>query len=452
MEPYTRNGGIIGKTMDFGATDSYAFYEGDRESGLTLTTTWPVGQISTAYGTVDTVFAATLIFPASPTDGLIWETGATGQGAWLGIRDSGTTLRLRGGDGAAAKTASDIDTAVLDITDFPKDGEAHTIVWDFTISTGTVRVFIDGVLKGTESATGGSFDTNNFAGVNIGTFLDTAVAITVGEFSNPCNLTNAGTGLRVYVSQLAAPTNKKNSGIWDLEAVLESRSAQILDIPTGNLVLHLDASDTSSYSGAGSTWNDISGNLNNGTLNGSPTFNANFFTFNGTSQDVTTTTSFTNPSPITIFTIFRTSSASGRKIIGFQRPQTGTGIDKYDKQLYVDTSGFLRFGINDGAIKMAISPSTVTDNTWRLAVATYGGEGTTMRLYLNGLSVATATASSAESYTGWWRVAGYSVQGWTGGANGYFPGDIAVAGAYHRALSPEEVTQIYNKYRNIYSL
>lgn len=42
------------------------------------------------------------------------------------------------------------------------------------------------------------------------------------------------------------------------------------------LLLNLDAGKTASYSGTGTTWNDISGNGNNGTLNG-----AVFTTTNG---------------------------------------------------------------------------------------------------------------------------------------------------------------------------
>lgn len=175
----------------------------DAEVGLSLTSTWSVGQISTAYGTTNAVFAATLTFPTSPTDGLIWETGGAGQGAWLGIRSSGTVLRLRGGDGASSKTTSTTDTAVLDITDFPKDGLTHILVWEFNRGTGTVRIFIDNVLKGTASASSGLFDTNQWSGGDLGAFLTTtATAITVGEVSTACNITNAGTGLRVYLSQL----------------------------------------------------------------------------------------------------------------------------------------------------------------------------------------------------------------------------------------------------------
>jgi len=43
-------------------------------------------------------------------------------------------------------------------------------------------------------------------------------------------------------------------------------------IVTDGLVLALDAANTKSYPGSGTTWNDLSGNGNTGTLNNGPTF------------------------------------------------------------------------------------------------------------------------------------------------------------------------------------
>jgi hypothetical protein len=43
---------------------------------------------------------------------------------------------------------------------------------------------------------------------------------------------------------------------------------------TGNLICHLDAGNTNSYPGSGTTWFDLSGNGNNGTLVGNPTFSS----------------------------------------------------------------------------------------------------------------------------------------------------------------------------------
>ena len=46
------------------------------------------------------------------------------------------------------------------------------------------------------------------------------------------------------------------------------------DINENGLVLHLDAANNKSYPGSGTTWTDLSGNDNNGTLTNGPTFNA----------------------------------------------------------------------------------------------------------------------------------------------------------------------------------
>ena len=77
------------------------------------------------------------------------------------------------------------------------------------------------------------------------------------------------------------------------------------NVVTDNMVVYLDAGNNSSYSGSGTSWNDISGNSNNFTLTNGPTYsssdggaivfdgtndfarsaaNASFFAF-GTSND-----------------------------------------------------------------------------------------------------------------------------------------------------------------------
>jgi len=50
--------------------------------------------------------------------------------------------------------------------------------------------------------------------------------------------------------------------------------AAIIDpkVVTNGLVLALDAADTNSYPRTGTTWTDLSGNGNNGTLTNGPTF------------------------------------------------------------------------------------------------------------------------------------------------------------------------------------
>ena len=62
---------------------------------------------------------------------------------------------------------------------------------------------------------------------------------------------------------------------------------------TDGLVLALDAGRTLSYSGSGTTWTDLSGNSNNGTLTNGPTFSSDNFgaiVFDGTNDYAVTST------------------------------------------------------------------------------------------------------------------------------------------------------------------
>ena len=58
------------------------------------------------------------------------------------------------------------------------------------------------------------------------------------------------------------------------------------NLTSSNLVLHLDATNTKSYSGSGNTWYDISGYGNNGTLNNGVLYNSygGFFELDGRSS------------------------------------------------------------------------------------------------------------------------------------------------------------------------
>ena len=61
------------------------------------------------------------------------------------------------------------------------------------------------------------------------------------------------------------------------------------NIVRNGLVLCLDAASKRSYPGSGTTWTDLSGLNNNGTLTNGPTFsnaNGGILTFNGTSQHI----------------------------------------------------------------------------------------------------------------------------------------------------------------------
>ena len=186
-------------------------------------------------------------------------------------------------------------------------------------------------------------------------------------------------------------------------------------VVTDGLVLALDAADRNSYSGSGTSWTDLTGRGNNGTLANGPTYssdNRGSLVFDGTDDEITTTNLITNPAIFTICCWFRTTTASGRKILGFESSQFSVS-GNYDRHLYMGSDGRVYFGIYDGVRKLATSTSTLNDGNWHYIVGTYGGEGTTMRLYVNGVSNATQTTSGPLSFNGYWRIASYRLLDWT---------------------------------------
>jgi hypothetical protein len=202
---------------------------------------------------------------------------------------------------------------------------------------------------------------------------------------------------------------------------------------------HLDE-----QSGSGAYLKDSSGNSNNGTPTGT-IFTRGYIGgahyFNGTSSYIYTTTLFTNPQLFTLEAWFQTNSASGKKIIGFENAQSGTGGASYDRQLYVGTDGKVYFGIYSGGIKVVTSVATVNNNQWHHVVGTFNGSVIT--LYLDGVIQGTLTAGAAENYNGYWRIGSYKLAGWTNGSDGYFPGTIDEVRISNIARTADEIRQAY---------
>jgi hypothetical protein len=89
-------------------------------------------------------------------------------------------------------------------------------------------------------------------------------------------------------------------------------------IITSGCVLSLDAADKLSYKGSGTTWKDLSGNNNTGTLTNGPTFNAGnmgSIVFDGTNDYVGFTyNSIFNPSTSVTLSIWLRLTASDTTI------------------------------------------------------------------------------------------------------------------------------------------
>ena len=166
--------------------------------------------------------------------------------------------------------------------------------------------------------------------------------------------------------------------------------------------------------------------INSNSTNGAGVI-ASGQSFNGFNAQVYTTTQFSNPQQYTIEAWFRTSSAGGKKIIGFENNQTGTASADWDRHLYVGTDGRLYFGSYyepTDSEDVANSTTNYADGAWHYAVGVRNDGTDTLSLYVDGVLVDTSPNTSSQNYNGYWRLGGYKTNGWPNGADGYFNGSI----------------------------
>ena len=152
-----------------------------------------------------------------------------------------------------------------------------------------------------------------------------------------------------------------------------------------------------------------------------------------------TATAGTNTFSVEIW--FRTTIAGG-KLIGFGNLSTGPSTS-YDRHLYIDTGGRLVFGVYPNAVQTISSTATITDGRWHDAVGTLSSAG--QMLYLDGQLVAANTGvSTAQAFTGYWRIGYDNLTSWTNApTNAFFTGSLAWAATYPYALTAPQVTTHY---------
>ena len=229
---------------------------------------------------------------------------------------------------------------------------------------------------------------------------------------------------------------------------------KIPSIVTTNLVLNLDAGNTSSYSGSGTTWTDISGNSNNGTLINGPTFNSGnggSIVFDGT-NDYVNIPNATTLNPVNNFTLSCwvnvTSLASPFLGIidkyAFTTLNTGYNIDIPNGGGGKPTSRF-RFINSTNTYYEAIATNTLSIGSWYNVVGVY--DSSNIYLYVNNsLESTTACTGNNTSSSDPIRLAGDGI------STNYTPCKISNTMLYNRALSVSEISQNFNALKNRYGL
>ncbi|WP_255513602.1 PKD domain-containing protein [Homoserinibacter sp. GY 40078] len=198
---------------------------------------------------------------------------------------------------------------------------------------------------------------------------------------------------------------------------------------------------------AGTTAADSGALGNPGTYRGSPTLGANGVLdgvsntavgFGSTNALVSSNNSFANPTVYTEEAWFTTTTTSGGKIMGFGNRQTGTS-SSYDRHVYMRNDGTLVFGVYTGQENVITTPLAYNDGKWHHVAASQGAGG--MKLYVDGVLVGTNPQTSAENYTGYWRVGGDTT--WAGASSSWFSGVIDEFAVYDIALPDSTIAQHY---------
>jgi len=219
-------------------------------------------------------------------------------------------------------------------------------------------------------------------------------------------------------------------------------------IITNGLVLALDASDKNSYPGSGTTWTDISGNGNNGTLTNGPTFssaNGGTIVFDGSDDYVVLTNASTPLTNLSYETILKIDSipASNTFRSIWQKSADwnySTGISL--QMIY----GYLTFSYGSiwgGSVSYLLSNLTV--GNWYHIVGTSSSVSSgTSRMYINGSLVATGANAATPTSTSDLTLGS--------GNGGNFLGNISVFRTYNRELAAAEILQNYNAQKSRFNL
>ena len=224
-------------------------------------------------------------------------------------------------------------------------------------------------------------------------------------------------------------------------------------IVTDGLVLALDAGNTKSYPGSGTTWTDLSGRGNNGTLTNGPTYsssNGGSIVFDGVNDfiDCGSAASVKNSNLTYEVWINFSASQSQKTFMGIHNDATGgcnIGIhDSYPNRIKFHTNSI---GANSG--NGVLGTNALNDGKWYQVVGTYDSSGSrTMRLYVNGILDVTLLGPTAPNYPN----INLNISRWVGGSSQYFNGNISSAKIYNRALTATEVQQNFNATRSRFGI
>ena len=226
-------------------------------------------------------------------------------------------------------------------------------------------------------------------------------------------------------------------------------------IPMSSLVFFLDATNSKSWPGSGTSVFDVSGNGNHFTYRASgsattPTISERSFSFNGSTQYLETTgndcLTFSTPYTIGSLLKFNNISSSDYSFPTYNNYSESTNI--YGFWHHYVSNGYIsyRHYPSGSGTSLDLSGHGLSNGAWALTAMTW--DGATLKLYKNGVlqnSVALTTGFNAGGSGRKGRIGMLANRSTSGDYN--YNGLIMTSFLYNRALTDEENFTLFQAMR-----
>jgi hypothetical protein len=219
-----------------------------------------------------------------------------------------------------------------------------------------------------------------------------------------------------------------NGTNWQYFAATESAGPS-------NLKMYLNSTDTASYSGSGTAWNDLTSNSNNATLANITQPSSTFLRWNGSSSyavlpsdpDIGAGTDWS----ISMWVYQRSSQIANYNMIDYSHSLNGGWTIQGGVYYVKNSSG-----------QYASMPVPLTDDAWRHLVISSNGS-TATNIYIH--NVATAASPSSMPNVTWNAGHRFDLGAWysSGSYSRNWNGDMTKIQIYNTNLSAAEVNTLF---------
>ena len=224
------------------------------------------------------------------------------------------------------------------------------------------------------------------------------------------------------------------------------------------LVLYVDAANTKSYPGSGTTWTDISGKGHNGTLTNGPTFssdNMGSIVFDGTNDTVTLSANSDfdfGTGDLTIEGFFNKSATTANLTLVCSENYYATGYNG-NWIIRITNANTIAFASYDGKSNgeyNEFSAPTTSGKWYHFAFVREGTGSNESKFYFNGVLAGSMTVSKSLSNAGNEGLRIGEDNNW---ANAFMNGKISNVKIYKgKGLTATEVLQNYNALKGRFGL